>query len=101
VSTHVLVAATDADALDARMNQLRAPHVRVSVARTWFEAVVKATCHLPDLILLDASLGKIEIEETKRLLATCPVTAHIPVLSLSARRTLPRRILNGLAAASL
>ena len=69
---------------------------RVSVARTGFEAIVKASCQVPDLILLDDSLTDIEATETGRLLTTCPVTSHIPVVRLLHGRGLPQRMLSRL-----
>lgn len=97
----VLVAACDESVRDTRERQLAASGLHVRVARTGFEAIVKATCYVPDLILLDVSLGPEEVAETSRMLATCPVTAHIPVLRLTPRRRVPRRMLQGLAAAAL
>lgn len=90
----VLIADGNAVSRELREAQLRAAGVRVSVARTGFEAIVKASCQVPDVILLDESLRDIEAAETGRLLTTCPVTAHIPVLRLlRGGRRLPRRIL--------
>ena len=97
---HVLVAACDAGVREQRERQLAASGLRVRLARTGFEAIVKASCHLPSLILLDASLGSEEVEETSRLLATCPSTAHIPVICLTPRRRVPRRMIENLAAAT-
>lgn len=79
-----------------RESQMRAAGFRVSVARTGFEAIVKASYHVPDLILLDDSLTDIEAAETGRLLATCPMTAHIPIVRLSRGRRVPRRLLTDL-----
>lgn len=90
---HVLVAAADAEARDRRHSQLQAAGCRVSVARTGFETIVKASCHLPDLIVIDESLGDVEATETGRLIMTCPVTAHIPIVRLSAGRRVPARVL--------
>jgi CheY-like chemotaxis protein len=92
----VLIADANAASREIREAQLRAAGVRVSVARTGFEAIVKASCHVPDVILLDDSLNDIEAAETGRLLTTCPVTSHIPVVRLLRGRRLPRRILTGL-----
>ena len=90
----VLIADGNAVSRELREAQLRAVGVRVSVARTGFEAIVKASCQVPDVILLDDSLSDIEAAETGRLLTTCPVTAHIPVFRLlRGGRRLPRRIL--------
>jgi CheY-like chemotaxis protein len=98
---HVLVAVPDADARSAREAQLSSAGFRVSVARTGFETIVKASWHIPDLIVLDASLGKDEIVETSRLLTTCPTTAHIPIVRVATRRSLPRRLLAQIPAAAL
>lgn len=96
---HVLIADGDAASRTERETQLRAAGVRVSVARTGFEAIVKASCQVPDLILLDDSLGDIEAAETARLLQTCPVTAHIAIVRLAHGRRVPRRVLSGLSRA--
>ncbi|HXG56472.1 MAG TPA: hypothetical protein VNJ03_13935 [Vicinamibacterales bacterium] len=64
----------------------------MSVARTGFEAIVKASCQIPDLILLDDSLADLDATETRRLITTCPVTAHIPVISLSSDRQVPPQV---------
>ena len=96
---HVLVAACDDGVRGARERQLTSSGLRVRLARTGFEAIVKACCHLPRMILLDPSLGSDEVEETSRMLSTCPSTAHIPIVKLTPRRGVPRRILQHLAAA--
>lgn len=96
---HVLIADGDAVSRALREAQLRAAGLRVSVARTGFEAIVKASCQVPDLILLDDSLSDIEVEETARLLQTCPVTAHTAIVRLAHGRRVPRRLLSGLVAA--
>ena len=93
---HVLVADAEGATRSAREQQLRAAGHRVSLARTAFEALVKATCHLPDIILLDHSLPDIGTQDTIRLLNACPVTAHIPVSKLSSGRTVPQRIMGEL-----
>ena len=100
VDPHVLVAACDAGVREARERQLAASGLRVRLARTGFEAIVKASYYLPSLILLDASLGSEEVEETSRLLATCPSTAHIPIVRLTPRRRVPRRMIEHLTAAA-
>lgn len=90
---HVLVADPDERSRARRHSQLRDSGYLVTLARTGFETIVKACCHMPDLVVLDASLGDVEVQETARLLATCPVTAHIPVVRLGARRKVPQRLL--------
>ena len=93
---HVLVADADASSRQEREQHLRAAGARVLTARTGFEAIVKASCQMPDLIVLDESLGEMEVAETARLLTICPVTAQTPVLCLRARRRVPLRVLAGL-----
>jgi DNA-binding response OmpR family regulator len=97
----VLVADADDSSRQEREQYLRAAGAHVVTARTGFEAIVKASCHLPDLIVLDESLGEVEMKETSRLLTVCPVTAQTPVLCLRRRRRIPLRILAGLRRRSL
>ena len=75
---HVLIGAADEMSRRLREALLRMAGCRVSLARTGFEAIVKASCHVPDVILLDDSLGDIDAAETRRLIATCPVTSAHP-----------------------
>ena len=95
---HVLIADRNPASRAAREQQLRGSGFRVSVARTGFEAIVKASCQVPDLVLLDESLerGDIETAEVSRLLTTCPVTAHIPIVRLGRRNRMPQRLLSDL-----
>jgi CheY-like chemotaxis protein len=90
---HVLIADANARTRAARVEQLVAAGLRVSLARTSFEAIVKATCYVPDLILLDGSLAEIDAAETGQMLTVCPVTSHIPVYRLTPGRKVPQRIL--------
>ena len=96
----VLIADGDTVSRECREAQLRDAGLRVSVARTAFEAIVKACCQVPDVILLDASLTDIEPSEAGRLLTTCPVTSHIPVVLLIRGRRLPQRMLTRLRGAA-
>jgi CheY-like chemotaxis protein len=98
---HVLVAATDDLVRSVCDRQLTGAGLRVTFARTSFEAIVKASCHLPDLILLHRSLGLEQITQTSELLGSCPVTAHIPIVRLTSRRGDPRPLLQTLAETSL
>jgi CheY-like chemotaxis protein len=93
---HVLIADGDDASRERREAQLRRAGFRVSVARTGFEAIVKASCQVPDAILLDDSLSGIEATETGRLLTTCSVTSHIPVVRVLSGRRLPSRMLSQL-----
>jgi CheY-like chemotaxis protein len=91
-ASHVLIADANARTLATRAEQLLAAGLRVSMAHTSFEAIVKATCHVPDLILLDGSLVDLDAVVTRQLLATCPVTSHIPIVHLTPGRRVPQRI---------
>jgi len=86
----VLVADPDGSSRSRRADQLQARGFRVAVARTSFEAIVKASCLVPDLILMAASL----VQDTAELISTCPVTSHIPIVRVSAGRRLPPRVLS-------
>jgi CheY-like chemotaxis protein len=90
----VLIADADARSRERRVQQLELRGFRVSAARTAFEAIVKASCQLPDLILVDGSLGAACARETAELLSTCPATAHIPIVRLTPGRRLPSRVLD-------
>lgn len=92
----VLIADGDAVSRDIREAQLRTAGLRVSVARTGFEAIVKASVQMPDVILLDDTLSGIEAPETLRMLRVCPTTAHIPVVRLHRGKRLPQRMLSRL-----
>lgn len=93
---HVLIADADPTSRQEREQHLHAAGARVLTARTGFEAIVKASCQMPDLIVLDESLGDVEVAETARLLTTCPVTAQTPVLCLRTRRRVPLRLIASL-----
>jgi len=75
-----------------RRRQLEKLGYRVASARTSFEAIVKASCHIPDVIVIGASLGDNGVAETTELLSTCPATAHIPIVRLEYGGRLPRRL---------
>ena len=87
----VLVADANPDSLTRRTRQFEARGFRVAVAHTAFEAIVKASCHMPALIVVDASLAA-GASEALDLLSTCPATAHIPIVRLRGGRRLPSRL---------
>ena len=90
---HVLIADANAQTLAERAEQLLAAGLRVSMARTSFEAIVKATCSIPDVSLLDGSLAGSDAAETGQMLTVCPVTSHIPIYRLTPGRKVPQRVL--------
>ena len=91
-TAHVLLADGDPASRERRESQLRAAGCEVSVARTGFEAIVKASCQIPDLILIDETLPDLDAAETGRLIMTCPVTAHIPIVPLDHEGRLPQQV---------
>ena len=88
----VLIADANAGSRSRRLRQLQHRGFRVAAARTVFETIVKACCHLPDLILVGASLGEEQARETTELLSTCPAKAHIPIVQLSRGARIPSRL---------
>jgi CheY-like chemotaxis protein len=93
VAAHVLIADGNPRTRAARAEQLLAAGLRVSTAQTAFEAIVKASCYTPDVILLDGSLAELDAATARDLLTTCPTTAHIPVFTLTPGRLVPQRVL--------
>ena len=87
-----LVADPDAASRARRADQLQGRGFRVALARTPFEAIVKASCLLPDLILLASSFGREVAAETADLLTGCPATSHIPIVRVSRGRQVPSRV---------
>ena len=100
-TAHVLLADGDPASRERREAQLRAAGCEVSVARTGFEAIVKASCQIPDLILIDETLPDLDAAETGRLIMTCPVTAHIPILPLAHEGRLPQEVFARLGRANV
>jgi len=88
----VLVADPNAASRARRADQLQGRGFRVALARTPFEAIVKASCLLPDLILMGSSFDHDTADETTELLTTCPSTAHIPIVRLAPRHRVPARV---------
>ena len=80
---------------DVNADMLRRRLVRrgfvVSVAPDGLQAVERARCDLPDLILMDMSLPKIDGWEATRRIKADPATAGIPVIALTAHALLTDR----------
>ncbi|MDO8331395.1 MAG: ATP-binding protein [Fluviicoccus sp.] len=62
----------------------RRPHIRLLSAVDGQGGMDMARIHRPDVILMDINLPGINGYQARRLLATDPLTRHIPVLALSA-----------------
>jgi CheY-like chemotaxis protein len=87
-----LIADANAGSRARRSRQLEKLGYRVAGARTSFEAIVKASCQIPDVIVIGASLGDVGVAETTELLSSCPATAHIPIVHLTSGGRLPSRL---------
>jgi CheY-like chemotaxis protein len=80
----VLLVGDDESALSVCAERLESVSIQVATARTGFEAIVKASWHLPDAIAIQDGLSASEGVDgsvAAQLLRICPVTAHIPITS--------------------
>ena len=75
----------------------RRPHIRLITAKDGNSAVERARVEQPDVILMDINIPGISGAEAQKILAADPLTAHIPIVALSAN-ALPRDIQRGLEA---
>ncbi|PIQ37217.1 MAG: hybrid sensor histidine kinase/response regulator [Lysobacterales bacterium CG17_big_fil_post_rev_8_21_14_2_50_64_11] len=76
---------------------LRRPDIRLLSARDASSGIEIARSAIPDVILMDINLPGISGIQALRILAEDPLTAHIPVLALSAN-AMPRDIEKGVQA---
>ena len=81
------------------VEQIIADHSRVRMlsARDGYLGITLARAHLPDVILMDINLPGINGIQALKILREDAVTAHIPVIALSAN-AMPGDIARGLAA---
>ncbi|MFZ3042475.1 MAG: ATP-binding protein [Thiobacillus sp.] len=73
------------------------PQVRMLSARDATLGIALARAHLPEVILMDINLPGLSGIQALKILREDPVTAHIPVLAISAN-AMPRDIQKGLEA---
>lgn len=73
------------------------PHLRMLSARDGNHGIALARTHLPDVILMDINLPGLSGIQALKILREDPVTAHIPVLAISAN-AMPLDIQKGLEA---
>ena len=78
----------------------RSPDIALLTARNGHKGVELARTHQPDVILMDINLPGISGIEALKILRNDPLTAHIPVIALSAN-AIPRDVNTGLAAGFL
>jgi CheY-like chemotaxis protein len=75
----------------------RRPDIKLLTARDGSQGIAVARSALPDVILMDINLPIISGTGALHILAADPLTAHIPVVALSAN-AMPRDIEKGLEA---
>jgi CheY-like chemotaxis protein len=80
----VLVADQDEQTREWCTALLTTAGFRVTRARTGFEAIVKASCLEPAVILVGHALPGFESWGAVKLLVLCPSTRHIPIVGLGA-----------------
>lgn len=73
------------------------PDMRLLIAGNGNLGIELARIHLPDVILMDVTLPDINGIEAMEILLKDPLTAHIPIVALSAD-AMPQNILKGLEA---
>ena len=87
----ILVIEDDEASRDALSRRLARRGYAVAVACDGHEGVEAARAALPDLILMDLGLPRVDGWEATRLLKADAATAHIPVIVLSAHAMLADR----------
>jgi len=80
----ILLVEDFADAREMYSEYLQFAGFEVYTAADGFDAIAKAQEHLPDLILMDLSLPRLDGWEATRRLKSDPATAHIIIVALSA-----------------
>jgi two-component system cell cycle response regulator DivK len=82
----VLIVDDNEQNLKLARDVLRAAGFRTLEAETGTEGLSLAAEHVPDVVLMDLRLPDMDGTDAARALAGEPLTAHIPVVALSALR---------------
>ncbi|MGI4857734.1 MAG: response regulator [Janthinobacterium lividum] len=90
--SHVLIADDRPDELRLLVGLLRAEKFRISVAFDGHQAHSRAVVALPDLILMDVHMPRLDGFAACRLLRATPQTAHIPIIFLTSKASLSDRL---------
>jgi CheY-like chemotaxis protein len=69
---------------DMLSRRLSSHGYEICVAPDGASGVAAAKAHMPDLILMDIALGPMDGWEAVEIIKADPVTAHIPVIALTA-----------------
>jgi len=90
--TKILIVDDDPDTRDIIRLSLNSKVYRISEARTGVEALEKVVTHEPDIIVLDVMLPEKSGMEVCKALKESTVTAHVPVIMLTAKQTLHDKV---------
>lgn len=90
--TKVLIVDDDSDTRDIIRLSLNTEAYRITEARTGNEALERVMTHDPDIIILDIMLPEKSGTEVCRILKESTVTAHIPIIMLTAKQTIDDKI---------
>lgn len=90
---HILAVDDNPEQLRILVEMLRQNDYRISIAFDGAQGYARAQASLPDLILLDIRMPKMDGFAVARLLKADPKTRHIPILILSSSVELEQRLL--------
>ncbi|NYT75411.1 response regulator [Alcaligenaceae bacterium] len=90
---HILAVDDNPEQLRILVEMLRQNDYRISVAFDGAQGYARAQASLPDLILLDIRMPKMDGFAVARLLKADPKTQHIPILILTSSVELEQRLL--------
>jgi len=85
--TKILIVDDDPDTRDIIRLSLDSESYRITEAKTGVEALEKVITHEPDIIVLDVMLPEKSGMDVCRILKESIVTAHVPVIMLTAKQT--------------
>jgi DNA-binding response OmpR family regulator len=80
---HLLLVDDQLDELKLLIEALRDTHCRLSIAFDGIQAYHRAQASVPDLIVMDVRMPRMDGFATSRLLAANPATQHIPIIFLT------------------
>lgn len=89
---HILIVEDNPDELRLLVERLRSSGCRISVAFDGVQGYNRAVAGLPDIILLDVSMPRLDGYALCRKLKATPSTAAIPVIFLSAGNAVDQRL---------
>jgi len=90
--TKILIVDDDSDTRDIIRLSLDSDAYRITEARTGVEALEKVIIHEPDIVVLDIMLPEKSGIEVCRILKESIITAHVPIIMLTAKQTIDDKI---------